>query len=71
MGPMHHATYVIETPDGEREFARATSAADYLLDGGFANSDREPRWHLVWCLERMDPGEPIDVGVARVYLIRG
>ncbi|MFC8596773.1 MULTISPECIES: hypothetical protein [unclassified Isoptericola] len=58
--------FVVETPDGEEEFAHAGSAADFLLDSGFANAAREPHWHLRWCLDRMAVGESMDVGLARV-----
>lgn len=58
--------FVIEMSDGEAELPTAGSAAQYLLDGGFANADREPHWHLRWCLERMALGEGMDVGGARV-----
>ncbi|MFC7876710.1 hypothetical protein [Isoptericola sp. NPDC057391] len=58
--------FVIETPDGDVGFAGAGSAAEFLLDGGFANADREPHWHLRWCLDRMAVGESMDVGPAHV-----
>lgn len=61
------AEFVVETPDGEVELSATGPAADYLLDGGFANAEREPHWHLRWCLDRMAVGESMDVGAARVH----
>ena len=58
--------FTIDTPDGEVEFRTAGSAATYLLEHRFANPDREPQWHMRWCLERMEPGDSMDVGLARV-----
>lgn len=64
---MDTAAFVIETPDGDVGFAGAGPAAVFLLDGGFANPDREPHWHLRWCLDRLAVGEAMDVGDARVF----
>lgn len=63
---MHDKEFLVETPDGEVGFSHAGAAADYLLRSGFANAQREPHWHLRWCLERMAEGELIDVGNARI-----
>lgn len=63
------AEFIVETPDGEVEFPLTGPVADYLLDHGYANADREPHWHLRWCLDRMEVGEAIDVGDARVHRI--
>ncbi|MFC8798589.1 hypothetical protein ACFT2C_12725 [Promicromonospora sp. NPDC057138] len=60
------AEFVVDTPDGEIEFPTAGSTAEYLLGAGFAHADREPHWHMRWCLDRMEPGESMDVGNARV-----
>jgi len=51
--------FVVETPDGG-------PAAEFLLGSGFANAEREPHWHLRWCLDRMAVGETVEVGDARV-----
>ena len=61
--------FVVETPDGELEFPSTGPAATYLLDGGHANADREPHWHLRWCLDRMDVGEVMEVGDAIVHRV--
>lgn len=61
--------FVVETPDGDVELPSTGPAADYLLEEGFANAEREPHWHLRWCLDRMDVGEAMDVGPARVHRI--
>lgn len=58
--------FVIDTPDEEVELSSTGPAADYLLDNGFANADREPHWHLRWCLDRMEAGEAMRVGDAQV-----
>lgn len=63
---MSNTEFVVDTPDGEVEFPTSGSAAEYLLGHGFANPDREPHWHMRWCLDRMEPGELVDVGDARV-----
>jgi len=63
---MDHACYVIDTPEGEVEFGAAGPAAEFLLGHGFSNAEREPHWHLRWCLDRMVPGDTMDVGDARV-----
>ena len=60
---MDSAEFVVETPDGEIEFPSTGPASDYLLEEGYANAEREPHWHLRWCLDRMDVGE------ARVHRI--
>ena len=60
---MESAEFVVETPDGEIEFPSTGPASDYLLEEGYANAEREPHWHLRWCLDRMDVGE------ARVHRI--
>ncbi|GAA1491315.1 hypothetical protein [Brachybacterium sacelli] len=61
--------FVVETPDGELEFRSTGPATDYLLDEGYANADREPHWHLRWCLDRMAVSQTMDVGDARVHRI--
>ncbi len=61
--------FSVDTPDGEHELHGTGATASFLLDLGFANADREPHWHLRWCLDRMEPGESMDVGSARV--VRG
>ncbi|CAM3691191.1 hypothetical protein [Isoptericola cucumis] len=66
---MDASEFVIETPDGDVGFAGAGPAAEFLLDNGFANADREPHWHLRWCLDRMTVGEQLDVGPA--FVARG
>ena len=58
--------FVVMLPDGEVEFASTGPAASFLLEEGHANADREPHWHLRWCLDRMAIGEVMDVGEARV-----
>ena len=58
--------FVVMLPDDEIEFASTGPAAAYLLEEGHANADREPHWHLRWCLDRMAIGEVMDVGEARV-----
>jgi hypothetical protein len=63
---MRNVEFVIDTPDGEVTIQAAGHAAAYLLSHGFSKADREPHWHMRWCLERMTPGESMDVGVARV-----
>ncbi|MGP9539499.1 hypothetical protein ACT3SP_15945 [Brachybacterium sp. AOP43-C2-M15] len=63
---MEAAEFAVETPDGEIEFASTGPAAEYLLENGFADAEREPHWHLRWCLDRMEVGESMDVGPARV-----
>lgn len=65
--PESELTFVVDSADGETVFAQSGSAAEYLLDRGFADSDREPLWHLRWCLDRMAAGETMDVGAARVF----
>ncbi|UEJ84389.1 hypothetical protein Bra3105_08825 [Brachybacterium halotolerans subsp. kimchii] len=58
--------FSIVTPERELEFIGTGATASFLLDNGFANADREPHWHLRWCLDRMEVGEAMDVGSARV-----
>lgn len=58
--------FIIDTPDEEVELSSTGPAADYLLHNGFANADREPHWHLRWCLDRMEAGEAMMVGDAQV-----
>ena len=65
-GSVDTSEFVIETPDGDVGFAGAGPAAEFLLGSGFANAEREPHWHLRWCLDRMVVGESMDVGHARV-----
>lgn len=65
-GSVDTSEFVVETPDGDVGFAGAGPAAEFLLDGGFANAEREPHWHPRWCLVRMVVGESMDVGQARV-----
>lgn len=64
---MYHVHFLIETPDQDLVFPAAGEAAEYLLNNGFANAEREPHWHMRWCLERMQAGESMDVGDARVF----
>ncbi|GAA1487675.1 hypothetical protein [Brachybacterium sacelli] len=61
--------FIAETPDGEVEFPSTGPTADYLLDAAHANADREPHWHLRWCLDRMVVGEAMDVRDARVHRV--
>ena len=63
---MSTGAFAVDTPDGELEFATAGAAAEFLLEHRFSDPDREPHWHLRWCLERMERGESMDVGTARV-----
>ncbi|MBK0330996.1 hypothetical protein I8D64_06225 [Brachybacterium sp. MASK1Z-5] len=58
--------FSIVTPESELELMGTGATASFLLDHGFANADREPHWHLRWCLDRMEVGESMDVGSARV-----
>ena len=61
--------FIVMLPDGEVEFASTGPAASFLLEEGHANAEREPHWHLRWCLDRMAIGEVMDVGEARVERI--
>lgn len=63
--------FVIDTPDGESEFTSNAAAATFLLESGYANAQREPHWHMRWCLERMESGDDMDVGVAWFLCERG
>lgn len=63
---MSDVEFAVETPTAVVTFTSTGRAAQYLLDGGFANADREPHWHLRWCLDRMAAGESVDVGSAHV-----
>lgn len=58
--------FSIVTPESELEFMGSGATATFLLDNGFANADREPHWHLRWCLDRMEVGGSMDVGSARI-----
>ena len=58
--------FAVDAPDGEVQFSSAGAAAEYLFEHRFADPDREPHWHVRWCLERLARGESMDVGLARV-----
>ncbi|TXR57367.1 hypothetical protein [Quadrisphaera setariae] len=64
-------TFLVTTADQELRSTTSGAAADHLFEHGFADPEREPRWHLLWCLDRAAPGEEVEVGDARVVREQG